>query len=302
MSSAGQSALPAAAHPELQRRTGLISSGSFQLAQALQPPPISTSLTTSTLAGRGFTLTAARSPDVGRTETTQLALVVGAGVDRRVEGALLLGRLDLLRVAIVQQRDVVEDDVAEDRQQAFLAQLHEPAAQLVAGEADRAADDDQVAAQPPVAHQPGRIGGGAPPVLRAEQVERGERGDELGGRGELDGWSARNESSGRTVPSTERTSKAKLLAGNPEPPTIAATAAAARRRSRPSPRRCRAWSRVATWRRPARAPRRRHEQDHDARQIAAARCLAARAGRAGIRAASRPASIGEARAVPAGTS
>ena len=51
----------------------------------------------------------------------------------------------------MQQGDVVEDDVAEDRQQAFLAQLHEPAAQLVAGEADRAADDDQVAAQPAVA-------------------------------------------------------------------------------------------------------------------------------------------------------
>ena len=72
MSSAGQSLRQ---RPRTQSCSGgpdLISSGSFQLAQAEQPPPISTSLITSTLAGRGFTLTAARSPAVGRTETTSL--------------------------------------------------------------------------------------------------------------------------------------------------------------------------------------------------------------------------------------
>ena len=114
----------------------------------------------------------------------QLAEVVGARVDGRVGSALELGRARLLRVALVQQRDVVEDDVAGDRLQPFGAHLPEPAAQLVAGEADRAADDDEVAGEAPADDRAGRVRARAPAVARAEQVERRQRGDDLGRRGQ----------------------------------------------------------------------------------------------------------------------
>jgi hypothetical protein len=49
-----------------------VSSALRQRAQAPQPPPMKTSLTTTTLAGRGLTTTVARSPPAGLTETSSL--------------------------------------------------------------------------------------------------------------------------------------------------------------------------------------------------------------------------------------
>jgi hypothetical protein len=114
----------------------------------------------------------------------ELAQVEGAWIDRRIGSALPLGRAQLLRIALVQQRDVVEDDVAGDRLQPFGAHLREPAPQLAAGEADRATDDDEVAVQPAVRNGSRGESACAPAMLRPEQVERSERGDDLGRRRE----------------------------------------------------------------------------------------------------------------------
>jgi hypothetical protein len=58
-----------------------------------------------------------------------------------------------------------------------------------------------------------------------EQVERGERGDDLGGRGEEEGLVGVVREQRRAVGAVDaRTLNAKLFAGSPEPRRIAATA------------------------------------------------------------------------------
>jgi hypothetical protein len=72
MSSATHSALQ---RPRTQSCSGgpwPISLGVFQRAQAAQPPPMNTSLTTRTLAGRGVRVTTARSPRDGPMLTSSL--------------------------------------------------------------------------------------------------------------------------------------------------------------------------------------------------------------------------------------
>ena len=118
--------------------------------------------------------------------------------------------------------------------QPFGAHLREPAAQLVAGQADRAADDDEVAGEAPADHRAGRVRARAPAVARAEQVERGQRGDDLGGRGEqerllgMEGDAAAPCRRRRPA----RTSKAKLFAAGPSRAGSRRPPAAARRRGR----------------------------------------------------------------------
>ena len=234
------------------------SSGVFQRAQAAQPPPISTSLTTITLAGRGFTVTTARSPCAGRTETSSLPrLYVRASIG--VSGA----RSSSVVRACFGSRSCSRATSSRTmlptiESQPFVAHLREPAAQLVAGEADRAAGDDQVAGEPAADDRAGGVGGGAPAVLRTEQVERGQRGDDLGGRREkerLVGVIGR-AAAGRRCRRPARTSKAKLFAGRPEPRRIAATAAGnplgAPRRRRPRRSRRRRRARPGRWRARAR--------------------------------------------------
>ena len=87
----------------------------------------------------------------------------------------------------MQEGDVLEHDVAADRLQSFVAHLREPASQLVARQADRAAADDQVTGEPPGDDGAGRMRRRLPAVRGAQDVERRERGHQLGRRGEQEG-------------------------------------------------------------------------------------------------------------------
>ena len=270
-----------------------ISSAVFQRAQAAQPPPMKTSLTTSTLAGRGFTVTIGALAGARLDRDEQLAEVVGACIDRRRRQRALARSLRACFgsrscSSATSSRTMLPAIVA----QPFGAHLREPAAQLVAGQADRAADDDEVAGEAAADDRAGRVRAGAPAVARAEQVERGQRGDDLGRRGEQERLLGveGERAAASSAPSTGRTSKAKLFAGRPEPRRIAATAGgsaparvAARRQCRRGPR--------ATWRRfaprarptPARAAKARQSAAATARAATAPHARRARAARTSCR-------------------
>ena len=110
--------------------------------------------------------------------------------------------------------------------QAFGAHLREPAGSSLRGQADRAAEMTRSPASRPSTTGPVAYALVRQRWLGPEQVERGERGDELGGRGEQERLLGVQRDSDRVTRRRRRGARRcrSSLAGRPEPRSAAATA------------------------------------------------------------------------------